>query len=153
MIAFNLRFRSWYSKCWVFSIRFYGLYGVKRAMPHEKLSLSWPTCLDECKATSETTRTMTTLNPKPRGCGRCFIRIASRAYVIQGCITAFALRQEYGGFPKLGDTFLGVPINKIYSIWGSIWGVPLFRETTIWAITSLSSGFWSLEQGLVRFAL
>ena len=40
---------------------------------------------------------------------------------------------QYGGFPKIRDTFLGVPI--IRTIVGSILGFPLFWETTIWGST------------------
>ena len=36
--------------------------------------------------------------------------------------------QRFGGFPKLGGTFVGGPHNKVY--WGRVWG-PLFWETTI----------------------
>ena len=34
-------------------------------------------------------------------------------------------------FPKLGDTLFGGPYNEDYTLMGSMFGGPLFRETTM----------------------
>ena len=39
--------------------------------------------------------------------------------------------------PKIGGTYLGVPVINICDIWGSISGLPLsrkFRKTTMWRL-------------------
>ena len=35
---------------------------------------------------------------------------------------------QYGGFPKLGGTLLGVPIIRTIVFWGSILGSPYFGK-------------------------
>ena len=40
---------------------------------------------------------------------------------------------RYGGFPKLGVPFYGIPIIRII-VFGVYIGVPLFWETTIWIV-------------------
>ena len=35
-----------------------------------------------------------------------------------------AIRMSHGGFPKLGVTFLGVPIIRTIVFWGLYWGPP-----------------------------
>ena len=49
-------------------------------------------------------------------------------------------RVRVEGFPKRGY-FSGRPNNKDYSIWGSIFGPPLFRETTISTYSPLLYSF------------
>ena len=38
--------------------------------------------------------------------------------------------RDIWGFPKIRDSFLGVPIKRIIVLWGLYWGPP-FRETII----------------------
>ena len=40
----------------------------------------------------------------------------------------------FGGFPKLGVPFLGVPIIRTIVFWGLYWGP--YWETTIWGVRS-----------------
>ena len=42
-----------------------------------------------------------------------------------------SLERGYKGFPKSGDLF-GGPVRRIIVFWGSIFGSPLFWETTIY---------------------
>ena len=48
----------------------------------------------------------------------------------------FELLVRDGNFPKLGGTFLGVPIFRIIVCWGLCWG-PVFLGTT-----RFSTGCW-----------
>ena len=50
---------------------------------------------------------------------------------------------EYGGFPEIRGTLLGVPIIRTIVFWGLYW-VPFFWETTIWriAVKALRTPTW-----------
>ena len=60
----------------------------------------------------------------------------SEAAMLRLCRSRESLRAAEGlgytgGFGKIRDTFLGIPIIRTIVLWGLYW-VPLFWETTTW---------------------
>ena len=49
----------------------------------------------------------------------------------ESCLSSPEKKRQYGGFPKLGLPFGGVPILRIIVVGGLCWGPPLW-ESIIW---------------------
>ena len=60
--------------------------------------------------------------------------------VVSACAKVRWGSREYGEFPKIRGTFLGIPIIRIVVFWGLDWGLPILGNFHICCVRSLRPG-------------